>query len=151
MNTSIRKDSKVTAHTNNNVVVIGTVTSAKGDKLSIVTPSGVTHTVPKSSATKLSAAEFKLVVLEATQPKVEAKTEPKVDIKAEVKAEVKKQVKKEVKKEVAKVNKKAVALSIFADNTGEKRKVIIALFKLQGMSQACASTYYQNIKSGTWK
>jgi len=150
MNTLIRKDSKVSAHTINNVVILGTVKSVAGTQMLVETPAGVSHTVLKVSATKLSAAEFKVLVTEASQPKVEAKPEVTVEAPVDVKKEIKKQVKKEVAKEVAKVNKKALALEIFNKHKGAKRKVVIAEFKENGMSAACASTYYQNIKSGAW-
>ncbi len=141
MNTSIRKDSKVSAHTSNNVLVLGVVQGVNGDKLLIETTAGTPIEVLKVSATKLSAADFKTMVAEASQPKAEVKA-----VKAEIKAEIKKQV----KKEVAKINKKVLALEIFAKHKGAKRKIVIAEFKLNGMSAACASTYFQNIKSGAW-
>jgi len=138
---NIRKSNKVSAHTNNNVVVLGTVISVHGDSLSIVTPAGVEHDVLKASATKLSAGEFKARVLEATQPKVEVKAAKTA----------KKTATKPVAKTETKVNKKADARAIFVKLVGKKRKEVITAFvDTVGLSAAGASTYYQNFKSGVW-
>lgn len=125
---NIRKDSKVTARTGNNVVVLGTVISVKGPHLIVVTSKGTEHDVLKETATKVSAADFKVMVAEESQPKVAYKVnETKV------------------------TNKKAAARSIFIANVGKKRKEIIAAFVAgTGMSTNCGSTYYQNFNSGKW-
>lgn len=125
---NIRKDSKVIAHTGNNVAIIGTVTSVHGENITVETPAGETHDVLKTTATKVSAAKFKTLVLEASQPKVEVTTPV-----------------------VAKVNKKADARKIFNKLNGKKRKEVITAFMgTVGLSAAGASTYYQNFKSGVW-
>lgn len=49
------------------------------------------------------------------------------------------------------ISKKVQAITIFTDMVGSTRGDIIAQFQLVGMSKACASTYYQNIKSGAWE
>lgn len=135
---NIRKDNKVSAHTANNVVVIGTVTSVHGESITIKTPAGETHDVLKVGATKVSAAEFKTLVLEASQPKVEVKVETKPAKKVEPTTSTK-------------VNKKAEARKIFTKLLGKKRKEVIAAFISEvGLSSAGSSTYYQNFKSGTW-
>lgn len=138
---NIRKDSKVTANTANNVAIIGTVVSVHGESITVKTPAGETHDVLKTTATKVSAADFKTMVLEATQPKVEVKTTKKVAKTATEPAD----------KTEAKVNKKADARKIFNKLNGKKRKEVIKAFTEEvGLSAAGASTYYQNFKSGTW-
>lgn len=133
---NIRKDSKVTAHTVNNVAIIGVVTSVRGEYITLETPAGETHDVAKVNATKVSAAEFKALVLEASQPKVEVKAKPTT---------------KPAASKEAKVNKKADARAIFVKMAGQKRKEVITAFvDTVGLSTAGASTYYQNFKSGTW-
>jgi hypothetical protein len=129
MNTNIRKDSKVTGHTSSNVLVLGTVVSVDGPTANVLTSAGNVVEVSRASATKLSSAEFKLAVLEATQP-----TKPSFKVNNTMNK-----------------NKKAESRIIFNLNNGQKRKVVIAEFMSNlYMSQACASTYYQNFKSGKW-
>ena len=138
---NIRKSNKVSAHTVNNVAIIGTVTSVHGEFITIETPAGETHDVLKATSNKLSAAEFKTQVLEATQPKVEVKAAKKTA----------KPAKKAVAKTETKVNKKADARAIFVKLAGKKGKEVITAFvDTVGLSAAGASTYYQNFKSGTW-
>ncbi len=128
-NMNVRKDSKVTGHTSSNVLVLGTVVSVSGDTAEVLTTSGNVVVIDRASATKLSAAEFKLAVLEATQP-----------VKPSFKVNVTKAT-----------NKKSAARVIYNLNNGQKRKVVITKFQEEtGMSAAAASTYYQNFKSGFW-
>ena len=125
MNTNIRKDSKVSAHTKNNVLILGVVSSVHGSHITVTTTGGTDREVLKATATKLSAMEFKTMVLEASQP-----------------------VKKVI--DPVKTSKKVVAIEIFNANLGAKRKEVISQFMKNGMSVHCASTYFQNIKSGKW-
>ncbi|MCK5018348.1 MAG: hypothetical protein KAS32_14920 [Candidatus Peribacteraceae bacterium] len=132
MNKSIRKDNKVSANTLNNVVVLGTVTGVRGMEMTVKTIAGVEHTVQRVTATKLTAADFKAMVAESSQPKVKAKSTVKVN-------------------NTKKPNKKAAARDIFVKLVGKSRKEVIAAFKSEiGLSGNGASTYYQNFKSGTW-
>lgn len=48
-------------------------------------------------------------------------------------------------------SKKAQAIMIYNNMITCTRKEVINQYMLTGMSKACASTYYQNVKSGTWK